>query len=1013
MTLDISDKQIEWINALAQAAGVAGLIIDTAVDDEDEGEDEAYGEAYESLESRPAPTDLATGAMPGATAWKAVATELAGEERTALDNHGSKAGEIAAIRGTAGARDTAVQLAAQAYFAKKQELEEAKLRNDPPHVITRLAGELNAAEEEYGKKYIKKEAIETEVTAVCLPFLDAPGGNPERDKLGEKLARLEALEKEIATPFPDSMSAPEKEAKIKERRDAKCILLNEMSRDVAEWMNRRMEDGFPPSREALAVGDIIQKEHQKVIKEYLDLGGDPAPMPPIADQDSMTDEELKAARETWNKLVKGTGPLKMPATVPTDPALVSRLVFSDPQPTNDTEKNAQMAEFRVEMLAAMARLMGSPSGRELLTQIDEKGTQKGKIITLIPGSSPACTRLEGSSALATGGTVEAPIAGAGSNAAVQYKKGGTDSYRAYRMDDGNYLYAPTHVTVAHEMVHAMHNVEGLNRVKLPMGGIDPMWNNPEEYWTIHKGDISEQTLRQDNGLSALRFGHISQEMQASASAKSIAAMDSLKELDDLRKGSGTTAGVDVDAVLKDERKFSADTVGKMPDLLKLAVYKDADAKGPLPAGWEPARLTVEKIKSIVADKLPFRMKMLGWTAYKLPYDATTPLVFGFPETLKSITRARVHNPRSAPGRHFKELGEKEAIDAFAAFKTITGVNLGAWNDGDWRANLRTLIAAEGRVAAMTAGIPAVANETDPARKIVAKDTLKDKLDKIKATFTAAFGADKQAEYGALFADDALKHFGYSGAATQPEQVTFLDGKSKGLATSHAELKTLGIDTDTLTLVERDKAATMLATLKTQTAYTSFKSRYQDILDALPDEDKWEEAGKAYADVLTHRETLKIWLAANAPGDVVSTMKTKLLDDPIISLSDSPLYNSLNNAAVEENKEQAAALYKGDPSIEEILSNQASATDFEDYLAGTPEDAKIMTFYNLLVARETVKIADAAQDKALVKAGFKQNTIVTLSRDAADGAALKTAIEEARTILDKKRAAFLKSKAPTG
>lgn len=1005
MTLELTDEQFAWVNKLAAAAGVPGLAL---LEDEDGGLDE-YGEAYTELDTRGAPAALVSGNMPSTAKWGEVATELTADARTVLDDFTTKRAAIE-VKVQKRATDAAQYVVAKGTYDTL--LTELTTTQTPP--LTALQRNQKIAQYRVAKQQVDDyDSLAREITAACLPVVDAPGSNPERNKIDANLTKLNALQAKIGTPFAASVSATDREKQTKERMAEKGALLNDMSRDIAEWMNRRMEAGLPPTREALAMGDIIQQEHQKLIKEYLDKGGDPLPLPPLADQDKMTDEELATAQQTWSALVKDTGTMQFPVTWPVDPNAAPYVKFVDPQPTTKAEAETRLAEYRVEMLAAMARLMGSPSGRDLLAEINEKGADKNKKIHMIPGESPASARLEPAAALATVGVGGDVVPGAGSGAAVMYKEGGTDSYRAYRMDDGNYLYAPTHVTIAHEMVHALHNVEGMNRRDLPLGGIDAMWNNPEEYWTIHKGEISEQTLREDNGLSALRFGHLQREMGDAVNAKALAALEALKEIDDLRKGDTTTPGVDVEDVLRDDRKFTSDQVAAMTDVLKLEIYKDAEAKGPLPDGWEPARLTAAKIKSIVADKLPFRMRMLGWTAYNLEYNGATPLVFGFPKTLKSITESRVHSERSDAGRTFKRLGERAVIDEFAAFKTSTGVDLGSWNSKDWRTNLRALIAADKRVNAMIDGIPAVKADTDPARKVEAKNPLKEKLTRIKAIFLAAFGATDQAEFGALFADDALTHFGYSGDATTDAQVAFLRGKSTGLATSDGELRSAGFDVAAMSLVERDKAAKVLTDFKATAAITGFNTQHAATIKAVSKEDTWDEAVTAYCDVLTHREAAKNWLGANASDVVLAKLKAEFLNKPIIELSEVMGYDALNNAAYQVIEDQAKLLYAGTPSLDEILANQKAEEEFAGFLEATPTGKALIDFYELLLSRDTAAIADAAQGSELVDAGFKRNTAVLLSRDASDSSALTEAMKEAKALLEAKLAAFLVDVKPAG
>ncbi|MEM9248577.1 MAG: M91 family zinc metallopeptidase [Pseudomonadota bacterium] len=947
---ELTPEQITWANALAKAAGVPGLIHD---DSDDGMHVDEYGVAYASFDPRAAPGKLTEERVLTAMEWGEVGTELAGERKTFMDDYAAKIVEV----------------------------------KDP------------------GKSPQEK-------MAACLPVLDAPENNPERAKIDTLLSAFEALKTEMAKPFPDDMDPAEKLKKQQEFAKEKGDLLNQMSRDLAEWVNRRTEQGQPPPREAVAMSDIVQKEHQTLIKEYLDKGWSP---PPLADLSDMTDDEQAHVKEVWDELVAGTGPIKFPVGRPAnarDQPIYDYVITKRSEGPPTAEESQQ---FRVEMLSAMARLMGTPSGRKLIDEINAVGKDKDKRLQFVPRDTPACTASDDGMAQpdADVDNPEAGKRGVGSDTVVGYKLGGKDSFRAYNMDDGNFLFAPTPITLGHEMVHALHNMEGTNREKIPLGGLDGNWNNSEEYWTIHKGELSEQTFRQDYGLSAMRFGHISQEPKPDAANKSIKAVEDAKALADLRAGTDDTAGIDIEKVLEEERGFAKGQVDMMPDPIKLEIIKDKTVKGPLPAGWDPARLTAAKIKQIVTDGLPFRMKMLGWTAYNLPYSGGPVGEMDFPESLKEIVRGRVHHPRSKQGRQYKALGSKAAIDGFAAFKTATGTDLGSWNTTDWRANLRGLTSADARLNAMIKGVPFVKDEVDPTRKVATSDPLATKLTRIAQIFAHVLSGKEPDKAGPLFADDALTHFSYAGEATTDKRIEFLKGKSDALKDSDAELARGGLQIAAMSLVERDKAAQSLTAFKALAPFKTFDTHIKSALELIDSESTLQDAANQYAQVQVQLLTLDGWLAKSATTPVATAIRKLFIDDAVNALSRKPAFSDLVQKAMDKNAAAAAQMYEGTPSIEDVLNNSRASDALSDWLATQPGGKLLFDFYFMVYMRKTVEIADTAQGDALKKIGFKQDTIVKLSRDATHEDALSKALAEAHTLMEKKLPDFLKTVRPGG
>jgi hypothetical protein len=165
------------------------------------------------------------------------------------------------------------------------------------------------------------------------------------------------------------------------------------------------------------------------------------------------------------------------------------------------------------------------------------------------------------------------------------------------------------------------------------------------------------------------------------------------------------------------------------------------------------------------------------------------------------------------------------------------------------------------------------------------------------------------------------------------------------------------------------------------------------------EDTVGDAATQYAQARSKLLELDRWLANNTETAVGAAIRKLYVDHAIDELMQKERFSDMAKQAIAKNADQAKRLYAGNPRISDILNNTVALEEFDAYLATRPNGKALSDFYDLLYKRETVKIADAAQGDALVKLGFKQNTIVLLSRDAANPDALKTALAEAEALMD--------------
>lgn len=843
-----------------------------------------------------------------------------------------------------------------------------------------------------------------------LPVLETPGNNPERAKVGAQLKAYEWQRDKLKKEIQRESDPAKKAALQKKLVTDQAKHLNELEATVNAWFNRRTEKGLPPTAEALAMADLIQKEHKAMIETCIAEGISP---PPVADMSAMTQDEIDELKKTWDNLVSQGGPIKIrdgDGTVDAGVEAVVRQENTQPSHGSIVVNDLKMKQLRVQVLSDLSRLLGSPSGRDLVTGLEKSG----KNVYFTVGKDPECRFFPGQ-AMASGGTVDSPTPSAtgGGSSVVCLPLDRKNSDEILRTKDGNLLYSPTHVIVGHELVHALHMAHGEGRSNMPGLAQPAMWTDHEELWTIKKGELSEQTLRNDYGMSAARFGHSFPNPKDSLGEKAIAQAKKSKKLADLRDGAGDKDPVDVERVLAVDMAFGDTVVAMMDDAIKVDLYdehlKDDTFKGPLPAGWDPTRLNVDKIRKIIAGKLPYRMEMLGWRAYNLPYDKGAPNAkTGFDDSLQTITQKRVHHPRSSAGRRFTELGGKTTITAFAGFKTATGLDLGSWSDDDWRSNLHCLNMAAASVDKLCKSVPFI-RDAGPPNDIKDKDALAVKMTKAQATITADMGGDA-AEAGRLFADDACTHF----RITDPDknnQLAALKVKKTELEKEAGKLKLPegGLTLADMSLVALDAA---IKAFKGFPEPTKAMTHFQAVLDAENRKKKSQE----YQAGMTEMENVSRRLLAIHPPALADAIDKIVLKE-VHDLQDDVMADDDFGEMVEDlekyDTESAQAIYKQvSPKIGDILNNAVSEDAFETYL-GSLFLAPVFDFYTALKGRKTVRIADLAQGDTLIKAGFKQDTIVHLGRDAQNAKALDEALTQCLDVMQGHVEDFIRSLAETG
>ena len=572
---------------------------------------------------------------------------------------------------------------------------------DPPNELI-PANQVDARRGDASSTWLEKldardEIRDTELKPIqaaagrCMAIVNSPANNPERERLGNLLAGLETIDAKIGSKPLTPDLARAKQAK-----------LFEMEKVLFAWNDRRTQQNLPPSAEAIAMADMVQRVHQDVIAQVVEKG-----MPiTVADSDKFTPAEDAKLQASWRALCQSKN---NPSAKIVIPETVGGQL--------DTPEKAR--QFRNETLTNFARLMGSEAGRTIIDQLEKSPHQ----VEFAAGDEAACSYgTAGESTFATDGSRTGK--GVGTGATVNMVLGAKDSDVALQTSNGNVLFAPRFIAMGHEMVHALHASRGTDRSQKDKALLpDEKWNNWEEFRTIREGKTSEQTLRAQYGLSAERFGHLSSHPKRAVPDAFKESLDTLAEIEQLK-----TAGKDIDDALK-KRKFNT---AAMTDKTKLALYKDPSVSGPIPSGWDANQLTLDQLKGIVAAKIPGRLGELGWAPYGLP-------VSGPGESIKNLIDTSHHHPRSALGRKYSTLGGNDASLALIAFNAATGSGLFAGADANWPSKVEALDRAGAALDALAAG---VADPTFPG-KYAAKKKVADKMALLQEALTAVEKAARQ------------------------------------------------------------------------------------------------------------------------------------------------------------------------------------------------------------------------------------------------------------------------------
>jgi hypothetical protein len=333
------------------------------------------------------------------------------------------------------------------------------------------------------------QTAKLEYRAACLKVADHPSKNPERAAVGQLLTELEDIK-------TNQLDGKAKRKQLEKK-------FTELERKAYEWSDRRAKEHLPPSPGALALLDSIQAAHKAVIDQVV-ANNEELPLP-----DGIDAEEARKAQDDWRHLVAADGNIKIDE--------------NRYNPADDTQVTETVAGYKSELLAHMARLLAIPSGRNMINQLmNNPGNDPDKVVMIRPQTASEKQK-SGFDGTATGvneyggeqpkdtsslQNVKESERGKGVGSKVTMPQGMGDSSVVAYDEDGNLIVSPAFLVLGHELIHAKHNLTGRNRNAVPMSEEKAkVWKNPEEKHTIKDGKTTEQTMRNEVGLTRKRFGH--------------------------------------------------------------------------------------------------------------------------------------------------------------------------------------------------------------------------------------------------------------------------------------------------------------------------------------------------------------------------------------------------------------------------------------------------------------------------------------------------------------------------
>jgi hypothetical protein len=303
-------------------------------------------------------------------------------------------------------------------------------------------------------------------------------------------------------------------------------VLTDIETIIYEWYNRHFNQNPPAESRQLTymfnVLDDIAQEYEKLVAQITDTNKR-LPIPNINGNYAVAanSPEDNNLQQLWQQIVNESGNINFLSQ------------YSTPQMQIKGTPPEDYPDFKQKILPSFARILRTPTGRRLLTDI--LGTQPGNLSpqdqqqgmgTVTVG--PSGTQEVGRGSLGTTGpksyennrhcltNQNTNGLGMGSSLRIHVYDRETEQTRARTggVDTSdNPLLSPKFIIFAHELIHALHNLRGVNRRNATPSLAD--WGTEEEKVTISGRDqnnnlvdnINEQAIRNEYGLNQERYGH--------------------------------------------------------------------------------------------------------------------------------------------------------------------------------------------------------------------------------------------------------------------------------------------------------------------------------------------------------------------------------------------------------------------------------------------------------------------------------------------------------------------------
>jgi hypothetical protein len=270
----------------------------------------------------------------------------------------------------------------------------------------------------------------------------------------------------------------EQDARNQERNATRLRLLAEIERTAYTWFDaRKTNQGGGDTTAMEELLNEVQTAHRREIALLVSQewemqafgGGD------------LTPDQQQALRRTWRTLVRGDGAL--------------RILSKTGVPVTE-------GGFVRQVHAAYARLLATPSGRVLLARILKNPRQHTVNIKDIPRNSILGPYGKPEPAVALSSDQEGGRSpGTGSPSVVGMVSGFTDTELRTEDQDHNAIITPAWLALGHELIHALHALEGRDThhdENVPKG-----WTNREEAETI--GRVTPADVRAMSNGELLDF----------------------------------------------------------------------------------------------------------------------------------------------------------------------------------------------------------------------------------------------------------------------------------------------------------------------------------------------------------------------------------------------------------------------------------------------------------------------------------------------------------------------------